>query len=169
MSFFSSAICLKNPLVSVKTFVELFPEKYQDIEFRETFGRVVGQEIDRIDSLVSQLLHLTRTSSPHLEQIAPAEMVDAALVLTSTQCERQGITVERHYDPDLPDFLGDPPQLRKALLNIVLNAIAAMAVSSGSAVRERQRPVRPALPKTRGEVLLRSTYGNRPQRHGDDR
>jgi PAS domain S-box-containing protein len=118
---------IKNPLVSVKTFVELFPEKYQDIEFRETFGRVVGQEVDRIDSLVSQLLHLTRTSSPQLEQITPMEMMDAALLLVSTQCERHGITVERHYQPDLPDFLGDPPQLRQAMLNILLNAIAAMA------------------------------------------
>jgi len=111
--------------VSVKTFVELFPEKYQDVEFRETFGRVVGQEVDRIDSLVSQLLHLTRTSSPQLEQIAPAEMMDAALVSS-----RPVRAPRRHHPASLrtggAGLSWRSPQLRQAMLNILLNAIAAM-------------------------------------------
>src|SRR5437899_7256168 len=47
---------IKNPLVSLKTFAQLLPERYQDSDFRDTFSNLIGHEIDRIDSLVNQLL-----------------------------------------------------------------------------------------------------------------
>ena len=40
---------IKNPLVSIKTFTQLLPERYQDSEFLETFSNLIGHEIDRID------------------------------------------------------------------------------------------------------------------------
>ena len=51
---------IKNPLVSIKTFAQLLPERYQDSDFRQTFSNLIGHEIDRIDSLVNQLLRFAR-------------------------------------------------------------------------------------------------------------
>src|ERR1700682_5161013 len=36
---------IKNPLVSIKTFAQLLPERYQDSDFRETFSNLIGHEI----------------------------------------------------------------------------------------------------------------------------
>ncbi|HEY4282583.1 MAG TPA: histidine kinase dimerization/phospho-acceptor domain-containing protein, partial [Chthoniobacterales bacterium] len=58
---------IKNPLVSIKTFAQLLPERYQDSDFRETFSNLIGHEIDRIDSLVNQLLRFARPAKPQLE------------------------------------------------------------------------------------------------------
>ncbi len=55
---------IKNPLVSIKTFAQLLPERYQDSDFRETFSNLIGHEIDRIDSLVNQLLRFARPAKP---------------------------------------------------------------------------------------------------------
>ena len=58
---------IKNPLVSIKTFAQLLPERYQDSDFRETFSNLIGHEIDRIDSLVNQFLRFARPAKPHLK------------------------------------------------------------------------------------------------------
>ncbi len=58
---------IKNPLVSIKTFAQLLPERYQDSDFRDTFSNLIGHEIDRIDSLVNQLLRFARPAKPLLK------------------------------------------------------------------------------------------------------
>ena len=47
---------IKNPLVTLKTFAQLLPERYDDPDFRQTFSSLVGKEVTRIDSIVNQLL-----------------------------------------------------------------------------------------------------------------
>ena len=60
---------IKNPLVSIKTFAQLLPERYAESDFRETFSSLIVHEINRIDSLVNQLrcrLALGRTRLFHV-------------------------------------------------------------------------------------------------------
>ena len=49
---------IKNPLVSIYTFLELLPHRYEDREFRETFLSVVGKDTQRLISLVDKLITL---------------------------------------------------------------------------------------------------------------
>jgi PAS domain S-box-containing protein len=49
---------IKNPLVSIYTFLELLPHRYEDPEFRETFLSVVGKDTQRLISLVDKLITL---------------------------------------------------------------------------------------------------------------
>ena len=49
---------IKNPLVSIYTFLELLPQRYDDPEFRETFLTVVGKDTQRLISLVDKLITL---------------------------------------------------------------------------------------------------------------
>ncbi|MFO7863078.1 MAG: histidine kinase dimerization/phospho-acceptor domain-containing protein, partial [Salinivirgaceae bacterium] len=58
---------IKNPLVTIKTFTQLLPEQYRDEEFRKTFFDLVGNEVQRIDSIVTRLLHFARPSRTELK------------------------------------------------------------------------------------------------------
>jgi len=49
---------IRNPLVSIKTFVQLLPTRHQDPIFREKFFRLMTEEVNRIDRLTEQLLEL---------------------------------------------------------------------------------------------------------------
>lgn len=49
---------IKNPLVSIYTFLELLPHRYEDPEFRNTFLSVVGKDTQRLISLVDKLITL---------------------------------------------------------------------------------------------------------------
>ena len=49
---------IKNPLVSIYTFLELLPQRYDDPEFRDTFFSVVGRDTQHLISLVDKLITL---------------------------------------------------------------------------------------------------------------
>src|SRR5262249_29609321 len=49
---------IKNPLVSIYTFLELLPQRYDDPEFRDRFFAVVGRDTKHLISLVDKLIVL---------------------------------------------------------------------------------------------------------------
>ena len=44
-----------------------------------------------------------------------------------SRCSKHGVAVERHFSPQLPEIVADPSQLNQVLVNLVVNAIQAMA------------------------------------------
>jgi PAS domain S-box-containing protein len=118
---------IKNPLVSIKTFAQLLPERHTDAEFRDHFSRIALKEVDRIDLLVSQMLDLKGNSHPpQFENLRVQEILEEILLLLSKQIEKQNIKVERIYQPGNLAVFGDRFQLKQALWNIILNAVQAM-------------------------------------------
>ena len=51
---------IRNPLSSIKTFVQLLPRKVEKPGFLEKFQRTVPRELNRINDLVEDLLDLAR-------------------------------------------------------------------------------------------------------------
>jgi nitrogen-specific signal transduction histidine kinase len=51
---------IKNPLVSIKTFIELLNEEYDDPEFRSHFSKIVKQDVQALDSVAEKLIDFSR-------------------------------------------------------------------------------------------------------------
>ncbi|HYY13122.1 MAG TPA: ATP-binding protein [Chthoniobacterales bacterium] len=117
---------IKNPLVSIKTFAQLLPERYQDSDFRETFSNLIGHEIDRIDSLVNQLLRFARPAKPHLKPRHVHEILDKSLTLIGHRLFQKEIKLTRQWEADVDTIRADADQLEQVFLNFFLNAIDAM-------------------------------------------
>jgi len=117
---------IKNPLVSIKTFADLLPDKYNDDEFRHIFSNVVSQEITRINDLVGELLNFVKEPVLTYEQFDIKDLIEELVTLLSPQLEEQKVTMEFEF-PETPQlFLADRSLLKQALLNILLNSIQAM-------------------------------------------
>jgi len=58
---------IRNPLVAIKTLTQLLPDRLDDEEFRDQFLKIASGEVDRISSLVNELLDFARPSDPKLE------------------------------------------------------------------------------------------------------
>lgn len=117
---------IKNPLVSIKTFAELLPEKYENPEFRLDFSRIVSQEVERVNNLVTELLSFTRSSRLRCEEVNAGALMDEVLLLLSPQMDRQNVRVCRQYHPGVRPLWADKNQLKQAFLNVCLNGIQAM-------------------------------------------
>lgn len=70
---------VKNALVAIKTFTELVPSSNKDEEARA----LVKREVQRIDSLVSQLLRFAAPAKPGAMRLSAHEVIDNAQISTS--------------------------------------------------------------------------------------
>src|SRR6476646_6894280 len=117
---------IKNPLVSIKTFAQLLPERYQDSDFRDTFSNLIGHEIDRIDSLVNQLLRFARPAKPVLAPMHVHDVLEKSLQLVGHRLYQKEIKLTRSWEADVDTIRADADQLEQVFLNFFLNAMDAM-------------------------------------------
>ena len=117
---------IKNPLVSIKTFAQLLPERYHESDFRETFSGLIVHEIDRIDSLVNQLLRFARPAKPLLRPMHVHEILDKTLRLVQHRLYQKEIKVTQKWEAPIDTIRADGDQLEQVFLNFFLNAMDAM-------------------------------------------
>jgi signal transduction histidine kinase len=117
---------IKNPLVTIKTFTQLLPERYEEPDFRESFFTLVGAEVKRIDGIVNQLLTFSRPAKPRLSPMHVHEMLEDSLRLVQQELLRRSLTLERTFAAGEDVIMGDADLLSQAFVNFFLNACDAM-------------------------------------------
>ena len=117
---------IRNPLVSIKTFTQLLPERIDDEEFRNYFLKVASGEIDRLTGLINELLGFARPSEPRPQGEDINALIDKMEILVSTEARKKNVTLSKRYAADLPQVKVDAEQIKQVLLNILLNAIQAI-------------------------------------------
>jgi len=117
---------IRNPLVSIKTFTQLVPRKFNSQEFLDKFQTIVPEELERMETILNQLLSFGRPSHPEFYPISVEEVIDSILVLMNTELSRSNIEVIKMYNKDIPKIMADGEQLKQVFMNVVLNAIQAM-------------------------------------------
>ena len=116
---------IKNPLVAIKTFAELLPERFSEEDFRNDFSKVAIREIERIDDLVARLRGL---AMPPQQSFMPLDLktpLEETLALLRGQLEQRRISLSLDIDEDLPLVAGNSSQLKQLFLNLCVNAIEA--------------------------------------------
>lgn len=117
---------IRNPLVAIRTFTQLLPERYGDTEFRESFQSIALMEVDRICGLVNDLLSFARPSTPQVSRGDVNEIVEAITRILSTEAKEKGVTVNLRLAAGLPKILVDKEQLKQVSMNVILNAIQSI-------------------------------------------
>jgi signal transduction histidine kinase len=143
---------IKNPLVAIKTFAELLPERFTDADFRDDFSGVVVKEIERIDGLVERLRSLASPSPAAALPVDIREPLLETVALLRAQCEQSRTTVRRELDASPLLVAVDPSLLKQLFLNLCLNAIEAMGPGGELTVKAHQR-FRQGVPWVTVEVL----------------
>ena len=128
---------IRNPLVAIKTLTQLLPDRLDDEEFRDQFLKIASGEVDRISSLVNELLDFARPSDPKLEFEDINTILDGMILLVSTETKKKQINILKSYASDLPPVLIDREQIKQVFLNILLNAIQATAENGRIMVKTR--------------------------------
>ncbi|MGH7973222.1 MAG: two-component system sensor histidine kinase NtrB, partial [Limisphaerales bacterium] len=115
---------VKNALVACKTFIDLLLEKNQDTEL----AQIVHREMGRIDTLVSRMLKFAGRGAINYGPIHVNEIIERSLRLLERQMEDKSIVLVRSLEAQ-PDLVpGDEHELQQALVNLLLNALEAMAL-----------------------------------------
>ena len=122
---------IRNPLVSIKTFVQLLPTHHQDPAFRDKFFRLIGHEVDRIDRLTVQLLDLAAPRTYKAEKIELHPVLRASLDLVATKAGEKRIEFYSDFDAAPDVVFSDASAAKQVMLNLCFNAIQAVESREG--------------------------------------
>ncbi len=122
---------VRNPLTSIKTFVQLVPDRRDDSEFVDQFSLVVAEDVNRIERLVQEILDYARYMEPQLTEQDLNEVVTSCLYFIAIKATARGVTITRDLGEDLPLVTLDRQQIKQVLLNLFINALDAMTERSG--------------------------------------
>jgi polar amino acid transport system substrate-binding protein len=116
---------IRNPLTSIKAFVELLPRKLDNPRFREELLEIVPREVERVDGLIRNLIDFAKPRQSARNRENLAELTAASVALLQPLAESRGFTLRFEHRPGLFVFL-DRNQYRQCILNLVLNAMDAL-------------------------------------------
>jgi two-component system, NtrC family, nitrogen regulation sensor histidine kinase GlnL len=118
---------IRNAMVAVKTFVDLLLEKNQGDDLAE----IVNHEMDRMVSMVSQILKFAVPAQPMFARLSVHKILDRSLLLAQHRVEGRLISFNRKFEAEKDVLEGDVHQLEQAFVNLLLNAVEAIS-GSGS-------------------------------------
>src|SRR5207248_2201768 len=118
---------IRNPLVAIKTFAQLLPERFDDPEFRKNFNQIVVQEIDRLDKIITQINAFAHPAELKMRPLDIRTSVKRGLELARSKFRVNGdVAVETELPANLPKILGDEGALAEAVAHLVANAAEAI-------------------------------------------
>lgn len=122
---------IRNPLVSIKTFVQLLPKHYQDPVFREKFFSLIGDEVSRIDRLTEQLLDLASPRVYSAQQLALHPVLHTSVELVAAKANDKHIRFITEFSASPDVVMTDASAAKQVLLNLCFNAIQAVEKTEG--------------------------------------
>ncbi len=101
-------------------------------------ARIVGDEIGRLNRLLTEFLELARPRGIGREPVHVPGLVDEVLDLEEESAKGRGVRIVRDLPTDGCVAIGDREKLKQVTINIVVNALEAM--KQGGTLTARVRP-----------------------------
>ena len=118
---------IRNPLVPIKTCLELLPDRYgKDKEFTEKIPPAALQEVERIEALLKEIMDYSRPRASVLKVEDINDIVEKTIIFVEYEAKKKGIKIERKYENQLPMAKVDSEQMKQVILNLIFNAIDAV-------------------------------------------
>ncbi len=115
---------IRNPLTTVRGYLQMFRRKDQYAEHSEQFATMID-ELDRANAIISEYLSLAKNKKVELKPGNVNKVIDVLFPLLQADAFRRGQTVELATG-DVPEVKIDEREIRQLLLNLVRNGLEAM-------------------------------------------
>ena len=115
---------------------------------------IIVDEVQRLESVIEDLLYYAKPREPRRRPVNIEKLIESVLARFELMVVEDGVELERRYVTDAPEISVDERMVRQVLINVINNAVEAMASETGSAAAG-QEPCNRLLIQTRiGEGLF---------------
>ena len=121
---------INNPLGIVQNYLELLKLKSLDADAVRKVDKIEN-EVNRIERIVGSLLSFSRFDDAVFCDVDIAGVLDDVLLLLEHRFAEKGIEVRRRVPPARTLVRGDESKLKQLFLNLLGNAVEAVAPSGG--------------------------------------
>ncbi len=106
--------------------------KKDDITIARGGWGILKRNLDRIMNLTLNMLTYSRQRTLEIELVKVAPLLDDCASLLQDKCEQREVALIIDADPDLPPIPMDPNLMHQALMNLMTNAVEAVAPKTGA-------------------------------------
>lgn len=122
---------VRNPLGIIRASVQLMEDAECSRERVHEAAEVIKHEIDRLDKVIKALLDFGRPAQPTMRPVSVRQVLEEVALFSRTFASRGRVDIVEEYADDVPDVMADPEQLKQVFVNLISNAVQAMAEEGG--------------------------------------
>ncbi len=116
---------IRNPLTSIGGFAKRL-SRIASTEKEKEYADTIRCEVSRLENILRDLIAFSREARFHLERNEVEGFMKETMLIFEDLCKDQNISVEIKVMEGTPQVLIDKEQVRRALANLITNAIDAM-------------------------------------------
>jgi signal transduction histidine kinase len=117
---------INNPIGIITAYSEFLLKNSNPQDIHREDYEAIHKEALRCEKIVSQLLNFANPAAREIVKCNLTKLNEEILQFIFHDKKNQSIEVVKDIEPNLPEILCDPVQIKQALLNIYLNAKEAM-------------------------------------------
>jgi signal transduction histidine kinase len=130
---------IRNPLVSIGGFTQRLLKKIPPESPLHRYPEVIMSEVERLNNVLNNVLNFSRDEKGLIRNFHLEDLARECLSSLKHELNTSNVSVDFQADGDLPKVSADDRQVTHVFLNLVYNAIQAMAPKGGTIyVRLRQ-------------------------------
>lgn len=126
---------IRNPLTSIKGFIQLFKSNQQQDEYYD----IVLSELDRINTIVGEFLLLAKPTAAVFVEKDIKLLITDVITLINTQSIINNVQIHLDFDEELAMISCEENQLKQVFINLLKNAIEAMPNGGKIAVTVKEK------------------------------
>lgn len=145
---------IKNPLTGIRGAIEVLADDYPEGDSRREVMKQIQVQVGRLNNTVNDLLYFGKPGQPEFTYCDINSLIKQTLMFVVQHPEAKNINRVEELTPGLPPVWIDQKQVQQVLLNLLVNALQAMAqggvltVASEKVVREGQDWLRVSVSDT---------------------
>ena len=132
---------IRNPLVTIGGFARA-TLRQEDLSDRVRRGsQIIVQEVERLERILKSVMDFTKPSQPVKRRTCLSSLVAEVVDELRPMAHAEGTAITFEHSSGLDDVALDPDQIKQALINIIKNAIEAVAARHVDAPTQGPTPL----------------------------
>lgn len=125
---------IRNPLVTIKTFSQLLPDRYEDADFRAEFSEQVVDEVDRLNHIIDKLNKFANPPKPVFQPIDIRKPIEFAVTRIQSEFNHENLKIHLSSDESDLQINGDAASIEECIYHLLKNAAENLDNKPGSRI-----------------------------------
>jgi signal transduction histidine kinase len=122
---------IRNPLVSIGGFTQRLLKKIPPDDPLYRYPEVILEEVERLNKVLNNVLNFARDEKGLIRQFQLEDLARECLSSLKHELKTSNVTVNCQFEEKLPAVSADERQIMHVFLNLIYNALQAMAPKGG--------------------------------------
>ncbi len=117
---------IRNPLVTIGGFTKSLSRfTFADQKIKTNID-IILEEVKRLEKILNNLTDFSKPPIPEKINVQICEIMENTCALMGNYLQERYINLYKEFEPDIPQVLADPTQMKQVFLNILMNAVESM-------------------------------------------